>query len=107
VATATTNGRPARRAVHRSSAASEPAGIEFLVFEDNGRGYHWTIVDGAGESPVQSGSFASNDRRSTTRASCGRAPAPLGSNGEPQRIPRLIKPPGEMPDSGDERTRTI
>jgi uncharacterized protein YegP (UPF0339 family) len=35
--------------------------IEFLIFEDNGGGYHWTIVDGAGLSLAQSGSYASHD----------------------------------------------
>jgi uncharacterized protein YegP (UPF0339 family) len=59
MATATRNGRPSRRAARRASAAPGSAALEFLIFEDNGGGYHWTIVDGAGESLVQSGSFAS------------------------------------------------
>jgi hypothetical protein len=33
--------------------------LEFLVFEDNGGGYHWAIVGGSGESLAQSGSFGS------------------------------------------------
>jgi uncharacterized protein YegP (UPF0339 family) len=35
--------------------------MEFLIFEDNSGGYHWTIVDAAGERLVQSGGFASYD----------------------------------------------
>jgi uncharacterized protein YegP (UPF0339 family) len=42
-----------------ASALPEPASIKFLVFEDNGGGYHWTIVAGNGETLVQSPSFAS------------------------------------------------
>jgi uncharacterized protein YegP (UPF0339 family) len=59
MATATKNGRPARRAARRTSALSGSAALEFLIFEDNGGRYHWKIVDGAGESLVQSASFAS------------------------------------------------
>lgn len=33
--------------------------MRFLVFEENGGGYHWTIVADGGESLVQSASFAS------------------------------------------------
>ncbi len=33
--------------------------MEFLIFQDNGGAYHWTIVAGDGESLGQSGSFAS------------------------------------------------
>ncbi len=35
--------------------------MEFLIFEDNGGRYHWTILDGAGESLAQSGGFSSHD----------------------------------------------
>jgi uncharacterized protein YegP (UPF0339 family) len=33
--------------------------MKFLVYEDNGGGYHWTIVAASGEPLVQSASFAS------------------------------------------------
>jgi uncharacterized protein YegP (UPF0339 family) len=33
--------------------------MKFLVFEDNGGGYHWTIVAASGETLVRSASFAS------------------------------------------------
>lgn len=33
--------------------------MEFLVFEDNGGEYHWTIVTGDGAPLVRSGGFAS------------------------------------------------
>jgi uncharacterized protein YegP (UPF0339 family) len=35
--------------------------MEFLIFEDNGGGHHWAIVDDAGKTFVQSGSFASHN----------------------------------------------
>jgi uncharacterized protein YegP (UPF0339 family) len=35
--------------------------MEFLLFQDNGGAYHWTIVAGDGETLAQSGSFASYD----------------------------------------------
>ena len=35
--------------------------MEFRVFEDNGGGYHWRILDGTGESLAQSRSFESYD----------------------------------------------
>src|SRR5436305_14117302 len=59
--TATKSGRPGRRIASRASAVSGSAAMEFLIFEDNGGGHRWAIVDGAGESLGQSGSFASHD----------------------------------------------
>ncbi len=61
MAAATKNGRAARRVTRRGSAVSASAAMEFRTFADNGGGYHWTIVDGAGESLVESGSFPSYD----------------------------------------------
>jgi uncharacterized protein YegP (UPF0339 family) len=55
VTQATTAKRKTRAAV---SALPEPASMKFLVFEDNGGGYHWTIVAASGETLVQSASFA-------------------------------------------------
>jgi hypothetical protein len=68
MATATKNGRPARRAPRRAKVVPGSAELEFLVFEDNGGDYRWTIVDGAGERLVQSGSFAFYDE--AERAAC-------------------------------------
>jgi uncharacterized protein YegP (UPF0339 family) len=36
--------------------------MNFLVFEDNSGGYHWTIVARSGETLVQSASFASYEQ---------------------------------------------
>jgi uncharacterized protein YegP (UPF0339 family) len=44
-----------------ANAVPEPASMKFLVFEDNGGGYHWTIVAGSGERLVQSASYASHE----------------------------------------------
>jgi uncharacterized protein YegP (UPF0339 family) len=40
-------------------ALPKPTAMKFVVFEDNGGGYHWTIVTASGETLVQSASFAS------------------------------------------------
>jgi uncharacterized protein YegP (UPF0339 family) len=52
-------GTPRRKARATARALSKPTSMRFLVFEDNGGGYHWTIVAASGESVVQSASFAS------------------------------------------------
>jgi uncharacterized protein YegP (UPF0339 family) len=52
---ATTAKRKIRAA---ASALPEPASMKFLVFEDTGGGYHWTVVAASGETLVQSASFA-------------------------------------------------
>ena len=61
MATAKKNGRPPGSGARGTNVASASAALEFLVFGDNGGRYHWTIVDGAGESLGTSGGFASYD----------------------------------------------
>ncbi len=36
--------------------------MEFLIVEDNGGDYHWTLLDRHGASLARSGSFASYER---------------------------------------------
>ena len=48
-----------RKARAAENAGPEPASMKFVVFEDNGGGYHWTIVAASGETLVRSASFAS------------------------------------------------
>ena len=60
MATATKKSRAAGRLPRRPGEVRVPESLEFLIFEDNGGGYHWTIVaDGA--TLARSGSFASYD----------------------------------------------
>jgi uncharacterized protein YegP (UPF0339 family) len=61
MATAPKKVRDAARVAGRVSAASNSAPIEFLVFEDNGGDFHWTIVRSGGESLAQSGPFATHE----------------------------------------------
>jgi uncharacterized protein YegP (UPF0339 family) len=61
MATATKKTRGARQVARRADAASESEAIKFLVFEDNGGDYHWTILGSDGESLAQSVSFATYD----------------------------------------------
>jgi hypothetical protein len=42
--------RATRQAAQRAVGRSESAAIRFLVFEDNGGDYCWTILDGDGMS---------------------------------------------------------
>ena len=41
------------------NALTKPASLKFVVVEDNGGGYHWTIVADGGETLVRSASFES------------------------------------------------
>ena len=59
MATPTMDGRAATQLAHDGRGVSESASLEFLVFEDNGGGYHWAIVGGSDECLAQSGSFGS------------------------------------------------
>jgi uncharacterized protein YegP (UPF0339 family) len=52
-------GTAKRRARATARAPSKPAAMKFVLYEDNGGGYHWTIVAASGEPLVQSASFAS------------------------------------------------
>ena len=55
----TTKTLEAARPLVGARVVSESVSLEFLVFEDNGGGYHWAIVGCSGESLAQSGSFGS------------------------------------------------
>lgn len=58
MATATQKARIARQIARRAEAVSNSAAMKFLVFEDNGGDYRWTILGGGGESLAQSGTFS-------------------------------------------------
>ena len=45
--------RATRRAAQRAVGRSESAAITFLVFEDNGGDYCWTILDGDGGAELK------------------------------------------------------
>ena len=61
MATATQNSRAHRQVARRPAAGSEPAAITFLVFEDNGGSYCWTLRGSDGESLAHSGRYATRD----------------------------------------------
>ncbi len=48
-----------RKARAAPSSLPEPTSMAFLIYEDNGGGYHWTIVADGGETLVRSASFRS------------------------------------------------
>ena len=54
MATATQNGRTPTSGSRRAEGASESAPMEFLIAEDNGGKYHWTLLNGEGESLARS-----------------------------------------------------
>jgi uncharacterized protein YegP (UPF0339 family) len=59
MATAIKKSRPAGRLARRTPEVRVQESMEFLIFEDNGGDYHWTIVAGDGATLARSGSFAS------------------------------------------------
>lgn len=61
MATATKKVRAARHLGRRATAASEPAAIRFLIFEENGGDYRWTILGRGGEVVAKSEPFSSYD----------------------------------------------
>ena len=48
-----------RKARAAPSSLPDPASMAFLIYEDNGGGYRWTIVADGGETLVRSASFSS------------------------------------------------
>jgi uncharacterized protein YegP (UPF0339 family) len=58
---------------------SEPASMKFLIFEDNGGDYRWTLVAASGERLAQSKRFASHKKatRAARIARAGTASAPI------------------------------
>jgi uncharacterized protein YegP (UPF0339 family) len=61
MATATKKARAAGPLARRARDVRKSASMEFLIFQDNGGAYHWTIVAGDGATLARSGSFASYD----------------------------------------------
>ena len=59
MATATKKARATTGAHRGATGASRSASMEFLIVEDNGGDYHWTLLDRDGTSLARSGSFAS------------------------------------------------
>jgi uncharacterized protein YegP (UPF0339 family) len=51
-----------REARAAPSSPPEPASLAFRIYEDNGGGYHWTIVADGGETLVRSASFRSYEQ---------------------------------------------
>jgi len=61
MATATKKSRAAKQLARRAPQVRVPASLAFLLYEDNGGDYHWTIVAGDGETVARSGGFVSYD----------------------------------------------
>jgi uncharacterized protein YegP (UPF0339 family) len=64
--TATKKSRAAGRLPRRAHEVRPPASMkvpsmEFVIFEDNGGDYHWTLVAADGATVAGSGGFASSD----------------------------------------------
>jgi uncharacterized protein YegP (UPF0339 family) len=79
MATATKKSRANGRVPRRAPDVRVPESIEFLIFEDNGGHYHWTIVAGDGATLARSAGFASYEdaERAASRVRQGAAAAPL------------------------------
>lgn len=85
MATATQKSRATRQAQRRAALVAKLAALTFLVFEDNGGSYHWTLLGTDGESLAHSRPYATHeeaahaarvvrDRSGTGRLETGRAP---------------------------------
>ena len=85
MATATQKSRATRQAQRRAALVAESAALTFLVFEDNGGSYHWTLLGTDGESLARSRPYTTHeeaahaarvvrDRSGTGRLETGRAP---------------------------------
>jgi uncharacterized protein YegP (UPF0339 family) len=61
MATANKRSRASKQLARPPAHIHGPATMEFLVFEDNGGSYHWTILAGDGTTLGRSGAFASYD----------------------------------------------
>jgi uncharacterized protein YegP (UPF0339 family) len=59
MATAIKKSRAAGRLPRRVREVRVPESMEFLIFEDNGGDYHWTIVGADGATLARSAGFAS------------------------------------------------
>jgi hypothetical protein len=59
MATATSKARAAAGTTRGAVRASDSVSMEFLVVEDNGGDYYWTLMDRDGISLARSPSFAS------------------------------------------------
>ena len=79
MATATQKSRTAGRRPPRARELRVPESIQFLIFEDNGGDYHWTIVAADGATLARSGDFASCEdaERAAQHVRDGAASAPL------------------------------
>lgn len=100
MATRMNNPRVAGPRRRRAREVRAPEPMEFLVFEDNGGEYHWTIVAADGATLARSGDFASyqDAERSAQHVRDGGASAPW--NTAPSTRGRSISPPGVVP-TGD------
>ena len=85
MATATQKSRATPQAQGRAALVAKSAALTFLVFEDNGGSYHWTLLGTDGESHAHSRPYATHeeaadaarvvrDRSGTARLKTGRAP---------------------------------
>ena len=69
MATATKTVRTRARGGHSARVASESVPMQFLIFEDNGGAYHWTLLDRNDNALARSPSFRSyRDAEDAARA---------------------------------------
>jgi uncharacterized protein YegP (UPF0339 family) len=79
MATPIKKSRAAEQLARRAANARLPTSMEFLIFEDNGGSYYWTIVAGDGTTLARSEAFASYDdaERAAQHVRDGAASAPF------------------------------
>ncbi len=108
MATATKKSRAAGRLTRRAREVRAPASMkfpsmEFVIFEDNGGDYHWTIVARDDASLARSGAFASYEdaERAAQHVRDGVASALFERRGDGARVVDLAARRDAARDAAD------
>jgi hypothetical protein len=96
MATATKKAPPVTRSNGGPEVAPRSASMEFLIDEDNGGDYHWTLLGRDGTSLARSGNFATYER--TEQA----ARAVLDGMGSARLDPRAAADTSDEPGDSSE-----
>ena len=80
MATASKKSRAPRRTSGNGGRLTNSASLEFLVFEDNGGNFHWTVVTASGERLAQSPRLGRTRMPTLRRAGCATELAQLAWN---------------------------
>lgn len=103
MATAIKKSRAAKQLARRAPNARLAASLEFLIFEDNGGSYYWTIVASDGTTLARSDAFASYDdaEQAAQHVRGGVATAPFEDGAVGEGLVDLVARRGATTDDSD------